>query len=292
MPTSRRRYVWRSTSNFIEDFIELSNGTTEVVRDGIEYGEFTNRVYRNTNDEAERRYQAAILQGRYQPWSNWSFQGAWTVQLKNEGNYEGEATNQPGVPSSIGDYPEGFSAERNFPIGRLHNFQRHRARLWTIYNVNGGLFGGLSLSGLWRIESGQSYSLVASGVPLTAIQRALLAGYPDAPGDQNLYFGERGSETFPAHALVDVSVNYAVPLFGSLRPWLKFDLFNLFNNDKLIGFDTTVEPDPASPRDALGLPTDFIRGENFGEVRGTGDFPRSLARTGGRAFRMSLGFRF
>src|SRR5262249_39420488 len=31
-------YVWRSTDNTIEDFIDLSNGTTHVVRDGIDVG--------------------------------------------------------------------------------------------------------------------------------------------------------------------------------------------------------------------------------------------------------------
>jgi hypothetical protein len=73
---------------------------------------------------------------------------------------------------------------------------------------------------------------------------------------------------------------------------VKFDVFNIFNNDKLIGFDTTVDPDPNSPLDALGLPTGFIEGETFGEALGPADFPQSLQTPGGRSFRMALGFRF
>jgi hypothetical protein len=282
--------VWRRTTNFIEDFIDTSNGFTPVVRDGIDYGTFTNSVYRNS-DVPERHYQAAILQGRYRIRNNWTFHGAWTVQLKNEGNYEGEAPNQPGLVSTIGDFPEAFNAERNFPMGRLANFQRHRARLWTIYNIDAGGVGNLSLSGLWRIESGSSYSLVATGVSLTPVQEALLAAYPDAPTDQSLYFGERGSETFPGYGALDFSLNYGVPVFGSLSPWLKVDVFKIFNNQKLIGFNTTVVPDDTGPVDALGLPTTFIKDPNFGQAQSRNDFPGSLGVSGGRSFRVALGFR-
>jgi hypothetical protein len=234
-----------------------------------------------------------VLQGRYRVRNNWTTNAAWTIQLKNEGNYEGENTNQPGATGRIGDFPEAFSAERNFPIGRLQSAQRHRARLWTIYDISGGRLGGLSLSALWRIESGQVYSLAATGVPLTAIQQALLAGYPDAPSSQTLYFGARGSETFPGYAAVDLSVNYNVPVFRSLRPWVKLDFFNVLDNTKAIGFNTSIRPDPNSPRDALGLPTGFTRGTNFGHPQSTSDFPTAIGSNGGgRAFRMALGFRF
>ena len=57
-------YVWRRTTNLIEDFIDQSNGFTDVVQDGIDYGTFTNIVYRNS-DLPERRYQGLVFQGRY-----------------------------------------------------------------------------------------------------------------------------------------------------------------------------------------------------------------------------------
>jgi hypothetical protein len=284
-------YVWRDTGDFIEDFVELSNGTTDVVRDGIELGEFTNVVYRNS-DLPERRYQAAVLQGRYRVRDNWTAHGSWTIQLQNEGNVVGEALAAPAIASVLGDYPEGFSAERHFPTGRLPNFQRHRVRAWTIYTVGMGTLGDVSLSGLWRVESGAPYSLAATRLPLTPTQDALLAGYPDAPASQNIFFGERGSETFPGFGLLDVSVNYAVPVFRSLGPWVKLDLFNILDNDKLISFDTRVVPDPDSPLDELGLPTGFIRGPNFGEATGPGNFPRSLGMAGGRTVRVAVGVRF
>src|SRR5262249_10225817 len=154
-------YVWRRTGGLIEDFIDSSNGFTDVVRNGVDYGNFTNVVYRNT-DIAERHYQGLVFQSRYEITKNWTANGFWTIQLEHEGNYEGENANQPGAPSVIGDFPQAFNAARNYPFGRLQDFQRHRVRLWTIKTFELGHLGDVSLSGLLRVESGQVYSLRAT----------------------------------------------------------------------------------------------------------------------------------
>ena len=105
--------------------------------------------------------------------------GNYTVQLKNEGNYEGEGTNTPGS-TSIGDYPEALSPDRHYPVGRLQNFQRHKLRAWAIYDMNFGRGGSMSVSGLVRVDSGLAYSLAQRNVAPTATQRLILtaAGYP------------------------------------------------------------------------------------------------------------------
>ncbi len=84
--------------------------------------------------------------------------------------------------------------------------------------------------------------LTALGQPLTDIQTDLLArqGYPDAPSNQPVFFGERGSQWFKGYALLDVSFNYEIALKGHVRPWVKFDVFNLFNH-KNYGSFTLVE---------------------------------------------------
>jgi hypothetical protein len=81
-----------------------------------------------------------------------------------------------------------------------------------------------------------------------------------------VYFGDRGSQSFPGFALFDTSINYELPVYKTARPWLKFDVYNLFNNLKVIQYDTTVNPDPNSPTDAMGLPTGFIKGSLFGQA--------------------------
>ena len=124
-------YVWRQSDGFIEDFIDdptaagkvavrLPNGTTQTV-DRV--------VYRNT-DEPSRDYQALQFMSRARFTSKLWVEGHWTVQLKNNGDFEGEAANQPGNPELFFNYPEILDPDRYFPTGRLNEFQRHKVRLW------------------------------------------------------------------------------------------------------------------------------------------------------------------
>src|SRR5262249_43124915 len=115
-------YVARFTHNMIEDFQTLDGGFTDVVVNGFDAGLFTNVVYQNT-DLANREYQGLTFHTRYIVKTNWTVNGHYTVQLRNDGNYEGEGTNQPGRPTLIGNYPEATSAARNYPDGRLQTFQ-------------------------------------------------------------------------------------------------------------------------------------------------------------------------
>jgi hypothetical protein len=225
--------------------------------------------------------------------------GHYTLMLQNDGNYEGEATNQPGLVSVIGDYPQIFTEALHYPTGRLQDFQRHKFRLWTIYSFDMQRYGDASVSGLWRVNSGQVYSLRADGQDITDQQLTILAaaGYPDAPSSQDIFYGPRGSEFFKGSGLFDVSVNYNVPVFRTLRPWVKLDVYNVFNNLKQIAWDTTIEQDPNSPVDSLGIHTGYVKGENFGEPISNSDFttPISGALTpvvGGRTFLLAAGFRF
>jgi hypothetical protein len=288
--------VFRKTTSMIEDFLTRADGTTVVTANGINAGEVSNQVYRNTPD-AHRQYQGMVFQGRYQISNRWTAHGQYTLQLQNEGNYAGELTNAPGAVSRIGDYPEAFApeAQRFYPDGRLDSYQRHRMRAWTIYNFGMGRLGDLSVSGLWRVDSGGVYSLSTGGQGPTAQQLAILeaAGYPDAPDSSTLYFGARGSEEFPAYGLLDANISYNIPVAGSVRPWVKFDVYNVLNNQKLIEYNTTIRVDPNSPLDALGYRTGFIRGNAFGTGTAQTHYPIPFGgATGGRTFRVALGLRF
>ena len=165
-----------------------------------------------------------------------------------------------------------------------------------------------SFSGLWRIEGERAYSLGVRNQAPTATQRAIVAaaGYPDIPGLQNIYFGgERGTERFPGYGLVDLDMSYNIPVFRSLRPWLKFDVYNLFDNQKLIAFNTNVTQNTAGAKDSVGLATTFNKSSTFGKATGNTvtnmnyvnafqTFPLAFsgAPAGGRTFRVAVGFRF
>jgi hypothetical protein len=305
-------YIFRKTTNLIEDFQDLTTGTTDVVVQGVSAGTFTNIVYRNADsDLAWRRFQSLVFRGSYRVRNNWRVDGHYTIQLENDGTYEGEETNDPGDISPLGNFPEIYTADRYYPDGRLQNFQRNRFRLWSVYNWGMGAAGNFAVSGLWRVEGERAYSVAVRNLGITETQAAILgaAGYPDVPNTAHTFFvPERGTERFPGYGLLDVSVNYDVPVFRTLRPWVKFDIYNILDNRKLIGWNTTISPDATTPVDSLGLPVGYTKGSNFGKATGNtvsnlntssiSAFPVAFnqgeagAVRGGRTFRMSMGVRF
>jgi hypothetical protein len=293
-------YQWRDVSGFIEDFINdpSADGKVTVIQNGINFGTF-DKILIDNSDEPKRTYQALVFQSNYRFNGRWSANAHWTIQFVNDGTFEGEAANQPGNSSLFGNYPEMYTADyiRNEPDGRLNDFQRHKVRAWTTYLFDFGAFGGLDASLLWRYNSAQTYSLFATAVPLSAIQRARNPGYALPPTSQTLFFDERGTEYFDDAHQFDVGIAYNIPIFKTLRPWVKLDVLNLFNDQSLVQANTTITPDPASPVDADGLATGFIRGAQFGTGTQNSHYPRAGANPGGdslyaRTYLVTFGVRF
>ena len=82
-------------------------------------------------------------------------------------------------------------------------------------------------------------------------------------------------------------------MFRSVRPWIKLDVYNIFNNTKLISWNTTVQQNPASPADALGLATGYVKGAAFGQMESNSNFPGPFnGATGGRTVLLALGVQF
>ena len=125
---------------------------------------------------------------------------------------------------------------------------------------------------------------------MTPEQQAILdeLGYVNGPSSRTLlyYSAGRGSELYNGSGRFDLSLHYDIPVWRSLRPWLKIEWYNLTNNDKLLYFNTTIRPDADGPRDALGIPTTYTEGDRFGEATSAGDY-RSA-----RSFLIAWGFRF
>ena len=282
-------FVQRGTSNFIEEFIEHANGRTPIVVEGSTLGLLDNVVYGNT-DEMTREYRALQLMGQYRVMKRLTVNGHWTVQLKNDGNFEGETPNPAGSP--FGDYPEMLSMERSAPGGRLDDFQRSKVRLWADYHAGLGRYGSLDLTPIYRHNSARTYSLVLNNQPLSVIQAARNPGYAGTPL-QPIFFGSRGSQSFESFGLVDLAVTYGVPVWHSAQPWIKFEWFNVLDNRKLIAWDTTILPDAAGVRDEFGLPTGYVQGPRFGQGTANSHYPGPRpGADGGRAFDVAVGFRF
>jgi outer membrane receptor for ferrienterochelin and colicin len=281
-------YTHRFVTDFVQQFINTSTGTTHVVVGGVDYGTFSNRLWDNTTD-GERKYDGLQFIAAYPITHRWNIAGNYTLQINNDGNQEGEATNQPGAPSLFpGYYPELFNEARSYPIGPLNGYQKHRGRIWTTYDWRLGKAGDLNFGLLYRGDSGQAYSIRSTGRPLTSVQRAIgNALYPDLPTTQTIFYSlGRGSETYEGANLFDLAITYSIPVYKSASLWVKGECRNMFDSTPLISYNITVTPDPNSPKDALGIPTGYIKGPNFGKGTTTANYPFP------REYFLTLGFRF
>lgn len=285
-------YVNREINDFFESFTSLDNGTTTILRDGEPFLELTNVFYKNTN-LVERKYEAVQFQGGWKITPRLLTQLGYTYQIKNEGNSEGEAANQPGVTSVIGDFVEIYAPERNFPFGRLNGYQKHKLRFLTSWGVPTPI-GTFTLGGIYNYDSGNAYNLVQASQDFTDIQLARDPGYPDLPPNQDVFYGSRGAQVFPDRQSLDLALQYEIPIWKSLSPWIKFQVFNVTGEEDLIAHNTSIfgctavrapgNDDPrtgcaAAPRDENGLPTTYRRSINFGKARSAGDYQRATEYT-------------
>ena len=280
---ARATYVKRHATHFVEDFITMAEGQTDRVRNGVNFGTFDNAVYRNTNLPNARLPGAAVRERLSSSLSALAVNGHWTVQLQNDGTFEGESSSGPAQPSLIADYPEIYVAARSFPDGRLDDFQRNKVRVWASYRVELGRFGvgrcctalSLQLRPHLQPRGGRCAAVRAADREQPRIRSAA-----DEPVDLL-----RRSAGRRASRAITSSISrrpIAVPVWQSLRPWVKVEVLNAFNNQKLVSWNTSVTADTAGPKDENGLPINYIKSAAFGTASGPVELSASAARDGRR----------
>ncbi len=278
-------FIDRETKDFVENFITFDQGTTNVVIDGVDYGTYDNIFYRNTS-VPKRTYQAIQFQGRYNILKNLQTELNYTYMIKFDGNFEGEASNQPGISSIYGNYPEIQAFDRTFPTGRMSGYQEHKLRAIVNWDIPLNKLGTVNVGGVFSFDSGSVYSLT-SVRPYTSTQLARNPGYENLPSTQTIYFGERGSQEFPSRSQMDLSVQWEVPIYKGLSPYFRLFVTNLFNSS-YHNYNTSVvaKTGASDPKDANGLPTTYSLGANYGKVTSAGQYMTPIS------YNMSLGIRF
>ncbi|HSM14823.1 MAG TPA: TonB-dependent receptor [Thermoanaerobaculia bacterium] len=261
-------YVDRTTDNYIDDFIQIQNGCTEIVIDGESFGCADNVVYDNT-DSVHRDYQSIQAQAQYRVTDDWTLAGNWTWQLENDGNYEGEGGQSIGT-SPFGNRPEVYPLNRSNPDGHLFNYQEHKVRLWSNYTWDFGSAGNLGLGVLFRYDSPLTFSYIRASQSPTTEMRARNPGYQQLPRF-NLYFGDRGAGEFNDVYTFDLALTYNFPIW-KVEPWIRFDVRNVLNDDTLVTYNTGIIANTDGPVDEFGLPTTFTRGANFGKGTRNADY--------------------
>jgi hypothetical protein len=268
-------YTNREWSDFWEDFIDTTTGFTEFAVTPTITRRFDNTLYSNTSD-LYREYEALQVLSQFRFFNRWTIHGNYTLELRNHGNFVGEAGNQPGNPSVYGDYPEIRDAARHFPEGKMPGYQQHRLRILNNYEIGLGRAGSLDVGLVFNYDSAQTFSYLATSVPITAIQSAKLtaAGYKSPPTSQTVYFGELGDGEFNDIHAFDLAFTYSIPIVKTVAPRVKFEVYNVTNQQELRFFNTTVTANngASDPKDALGLPTTYTKSANFGKARDANDY--------------------
>ena len=169
----------------------------------------------------KREYQALQFMGQHRLMNALSINGHWTVQLKNDGNFEGETPNPDGlgVSATIRKCCRSRAARRT-DTSTTSSAARFACGPTTAPEL--GRFGSFTVAPIYRYNSAKTYSLVLNGQALSAVQAARNPGYAGTP-TQQVFFGERGSQSFKGFALLDLAVTYAVPVWQSAQPWIKFE---------------------------------------------------------------------
>ena len=155
-------YVHRDVGTIIEDFIDIDNGVTTVV------GRRVRRRHLHEHRLSEHRCGVAPVRrpavpGPVQHHQPVDGQRALHAAIDERRQLRRRRREHAGRHRAHRRLPGDLQRGAHFPEGRLDDFQRHKTRLWTIYNMGMGGFGDLAMSALWRIDSVLTYSLRRSG---------------------------------------------------------------------------------------------------------------------------------
>ena len=194
----------------------------------------------NTNNGLSRRYNGVQFQSAYRLWNRLNLGGNYTYsQLK--GNVEGETFNNATVFVGNNEYPEYRRFAQNIPVGYLNEDIRHRANLFGNVDVRVP-FGSLNFGVLERIHTGSPYSAVASidtrdpkvlGIP-DSVSKAYATPPTGGTGSPvNYFFRNRGAFRTPTVSSTDLTLAYTLPLRSRANIFVRGDLINAFNQQKV-----------------------------------------------------------
>ncbi|HEX2164970.1 MAG TPA: TonB-dependent receptor [Thermoanaerobaculia bacterium] len=298
----RADVVYREFEDFYSNRIDASTGQVQTPT-----GPADLTLVGNFGDNRlEREYMGLHLQGRYRLGDRLTVNGNWTIS-ELEGNITGETAGSGPVPESPNAYPEYAEDRWNNPVGNLGADQRHKVRLWAIWDVLDTDHHNLSLSVLQSFFSGSPFSLTGAVDTLSIVGPL---NYETPPTDVTYFFSDRGELTFDDITATDLSLNYSFlwnAFSRQIEVFLQPEVLNVFNEDGLENFDTRIRTavtanaagacpnSPAPDRRCVPFnpftetPVEGVhwaKRDTFGEPLAPGDFQTP------RTFRFSVGFRF
>lgn len=290
--------IFRDWGDFYTSFV---NGSTGKVTD--QYGtQYDQAIIRNDSTLYDRKYYGIQTQFGYRFANRVSLGGTYTWS-RLLGNVTGEDTGSGPLTGNAGERPEYRQASWNYPMGYLTGDQRHRLKVWGLYDVPTSV-GDFNFSILQNYDSGTRTSADGTIDPSPYVTNP---GYLTPVTSASYFFGGRGNLKTDNILRTDVSVNYTFQLRG-VQLYVQPEIVNLFNRQGVVSYDeevltavddsatfarfnpfkdTPVEcPQGESAAACKAMGANFQRGPNFGEASSEGDYQTP------RTFRMSFGVRF
>jgi hypothetical protein len=258
------------------------------------------------DDVLEREYLGLHLQGRYR------FTDRLTMNLNYalselEGNVEGENAGSGPLTTSPHGYEEYFDPAWAFPTGALASDQRHKLRLWAIYDLIDAEHHNLNVSLLQRFDSGSPFSLAFNVDTRPFVTNP---GFATPPTTVPFFASDRGEFTFDDITSTDLSLNYSF-LWGAfgrqVEVYLQPEVLNVFDEDNLVAFETrvrsanTANANGACPNSGQAqgrcipfnpFTTTPVEGVHFGKFATFGQARSENDFQAPRTFRFSVGVRF
>ena len=223
------------------------------------------RLIENTND-INRQYAALNTMFSWHVGSRLDVNAAYTLS-RTWGNFDGENEAAGPIPVQPHLYPEYREERWNYPSGNLIGDQRHKARVWSTWQVPmHERFGGVSVGAIFHVDSSTPYG--AGGVIDPSSYRTGLS-YVTPLTQAPYYFTARDEFRTDASTRTDLAVTYDYRFGGARRValFVKAEVMNLFDQSGLVNsflVDQTVLT-------ASNAPTRFQRFNPFTEtpVQGT-----------------------
>jgi hypothetical protein len=277
-------YVRRKAHDFYAQRIDVTTGQVFDERSGwmLDYGEFV-----NDDDLLERIYDGLHTQLQLRLGDRWTIAGTWTWSHLR-GNWEGENIGNGPLESDVLSYPEYKDPSWNAPRGDLFGDQRHKLRLWAVWDAVSSTRHQLSLSALLGYDSGRPFYAAGDIDVRDFVDNP---GYTTPDEDPLYFFSPRDAYRTDDISSLNVALNYSffIPAMGTnVEVFIQPEVRNLFNQQGVIGVDDYVgveEPfNPWIQTPIQGVHYDL--GPNFGQPVDESDYQPP------REFRISLGLRF
>jgi hypothetical protein len=285
----RTDYVHRVGNDFYSNRTDLSTGKVTTAT-----GQVTDlTILENSNDGLERRYDGLFTQFQLRATDRLSVGGFWTLSHLR-GNVNGETTANGPVSATLHSQSQYLDPQWNAPVGDLSLDQRHRIRLWGLFDLFKTGHNQLSVSLLENYASGIPYG--AQGF-VDSRPYVTNPGYAVPPASVTYYYTARDAYRTDNITATDVALNYSFQwsAFGKgVEIYLQPQILNVFNEHGVLNVNVAVrDPTTTSTLKKFNPFTEdpveginWQKGPNFGKPVRQEDY--QLPRT----YQFSVGLRF